>query len=515
MGLAFAAALLAVLLGPVAGTLPVAEARAAGTDLTLVGDATYTVLPDQGRVGIAVDFTVRNHKSETKTTKYYFDRASLAVLPGTTNFHVTGWTGSKVRVTKRTSTYTMLQIDFGSRLYSGKAHALRLTFDLPDPGRVAKGQVRIGPSLVTFPVWAFASDGARGSTVSVRFPAGYDVAVESGSFDRRITTAGGATVLQTGTAREPAHLLRLRLRAAAGGLRDTPLAVTAGSQTIALTLQAWEDDPGWPARVGPLLEGALPVLRRDIGVPWPYADPLVVQEAVSRNAGGYAGLFDGGAGRIEVAYWAQPLVVVHEAAHGWFNGGLLADRWANEGFASLYAGRAATELKVKGSGPALTDEIAKAAIPLNAWASDGSADTRGRHVRVSRPARRWRRRSPTAPATRRSSGSGRTPPAGSGRTSRSIPAARNAGWLGARDRDRGRAAGLARAAGPAGGGDRPGRSPTSGGRGWSATTRLRCSTPGTPRGPPTRGRWPWPTAGRSRARSATRCAPGSSTPRSS
>ena len=64
---------------------------------------------------------------------------------------------------------------------------------------------------------------------------------------------------------------------------------------------------------------------------------------MSRAAGGYAGLFAPAERRIEVAYWADPLVVLHEAAHGWFNGDLVADRWASEGFASLYAQRAAHE----------------------------------------------------------------------------------------------------------------------------------------------------------------------------
>ena len=60
--------------------------------------------------------------------------------------------------------------------------------------------------------------------------------------------------------------------------------------------------------------------------------------------------------------------MIHEAAHAWFNGSLLADRWANEGFASLYAQRAAAAIKEKAASPALTDDLKKAAIPLDAWA---------------------------------------------------------------------------------------------------------------------------------------------------
>ncbi len=188
------------------------------------------------------------------------------------------------------------------------------------------------------------------------------------------TGADGGSILEAGPLASP-----LTYFAYVSGQRppvyvDTPLTVTAGPQAIALTMRAWEDDPGWPARVAPLFEGALPLLRREIGLDWPYAEALVVQEAVSRNDGGYAGLFDSGDGRIEVAYWAEPMVVIHEVAHGWFNGGLLADRWASEGFASLYALRAAAELDVQGMAPTLSDEVAAAAIPLNDWANDPDAD---------------------------------------------------------------------------------------------------------------------------------------------
>jgi hypothetical protein len=365
--LAFAAAMVAMLVGPVTGSMPAGEARAAGPDLTVVGDATYTVLPAARRVHVVIDLVARNLRTETRTKKFFFDRTFLAVLPGTTNFRVTGWPGSRVRVTRHTKSYTMLGIDFGSKLFSGKTHGLQLAFDLPDPGRDANREVRIGPSLVTFPVWAFASDGARGSTVSVRFPKGYDVAVESGAFDRKSHAADGGTILETDPLANPLSFFAFVSGQQPAVYRDTPLSVDAGGQAIGLTMRAWQDDKGWPDRVGPLFTGALPILREEIGLDWPYSGPVAVQEAVSRSDGGYAGLFDGDKGAIQVAYWAQRLVVLHEAAHGWFNGRLLADRWADEGFASLYAARAATALEVKGSSPALTDAVRAAAIPLNAW----------------------------------------------------------------------------------------------------------------------------------------------------
>jgi hypothetical protein len=92
-----------------------------------------------------------------------------------------------------------------------------------------------------------------------------------------------------------------------------------------------------------------------------------VQEAVSRSTGGYAGLFDPSEGKVEIAYYADDFVVLHEAAHAWFNGALLADRWANEAFASYYATVAATQLERTVRIDELTEELTKSRIPLNAW----------------------------------------------------------------------------------------------------------------------------------------------------
>ena len=113
------------------------------------------------------------------------------------------------------------------------------------------------------------------------------------------------------------------------------------------------------------------MLGQEVGLAWPQTGTLTVREAVSHSTGGYAGLFDPAKGVVEIAYYADPFVVLHESAHGWFNGSLLADRWANEGFASYYALQAATALKVKATGDVLTTKLKAARIPLNAWGPIG------------------------------------------------------------------------------------------------------------------------------------------------
>ncbi len=367
LALVLAAAFVLALLAPVTGLVPATGARAVSTDLTLVADAVYSVQPAQRRVRVTVSIVARNRKAETRTRKFYFDHAFLAVPPGTGGYGLSGAKGATVRVAKRTRAATLLRIGFGPRLYGGQSRTYRLTFSMVDKGGAANRPLRVGTSLVTLPVWAYASDGAKGSTVRVRFPGGYDVAVESGSFATRTTTSDGGTQLATGLLSNPVTFFAYVTAQREATFVDTNRTVAVGGRSVTLTLRAWKDDHAWARRTGGLFAKALPALHEAIGLDWPATGPTVVQEAASRTVGGYAGLFAPAERRIEVAYWADPMVTVHEAAHGWFNGLLLADRWANEGFASLYAQRTAAAIGVKGSVPRLTDAVRKAAQPLNAW----------------------------------------------------------------------------------------------------------------------------------------------------
>ncbi len=374
VGVALVVALALAWLAPAAGALPVSPAAAANTDLTLVTNASYTVQPSHGRVHVVVAIDARNHRGETRTHKYYFDHAFLAVQPGASGFAISGAKGATVRVADRSKAATLLRIDFGARLYGGGGRSLELTFNLVDPGKPASRQVRVGTALVTFPVWAFASDGAKGSRVQVHFPAGYDVSVESGDFDSRVRTTDGGVTLATEPLGEPLSYFSYLTAQREAVYKSSPLTVDAGGRSIDLVVRGWRDDPAWAGRIGALFRRALPQLTREIGLAWPETQPTVVQEAVSRAAGGYAGLFAPAERRIEVAYWAAPLVALHEAAHGWFNGGLVADRWASEGFASLYAQRTAAKLKVRDTSPRLTAAVSRAEIPLNAWPNTAGAE---------------------------------------------------------------------------------------------------------------------------------------------
>lgn len=369
------AAVAAPLIG-VADRTPLAASpvAAASTGLDLKADARYAVDPDKHAVHVSVGLTVTNRRSDTKTHRYYFDRAFLAVQPGTKGFKISS-SGVKpaVRVSKSTKTYTLLQIDFGGKLGAGQTRAFSLTFDIPDPGGAPTRTTRIGTSLVSFAAWGFGAAGTPGGSVTVVFPAGFAVEVDAPGLKPPTTDASGTITYTTGALADPLSFFAYFVADRPSAYQETQIQVAIGSRTVPITIRAWPDDPAWAKRVSDVLTQGLPILAQDIGLPWTIDKPLVVAEAISRTSAGFSGRYDPEAGQIDIAYYASPVVILHEAAHAWFDGRLLADRWANEGFASYYAYRAAAALKIKAAPPAISPEAEPLRVPLNAWPAPGSA----------------------------------------------------------------------------------------------------------------------------------------------
>ncbi len=370
----FLALLVASLAAPL---VPVgAPATLAATPaLTLTAATRYDVDPAAKAVHVSVALTATNRLKDTKTRQYYFDRAFLAVQPGTTNFRISARTGSPtVAVQSAKADHTLLRIDFGRRLPAGSNRTFQLTFDIPDPGGAPTRETRIGESLVSFAAWAYASEETPGGNVTVVFPEGFDVDVQSEHLGEPTVDAEGRTIFTSGTLSAPLDFFAYFVADRPSAYVESTRSFDVGGRDVELVLRAWPDDPEWAERVGGLLERGLPILADEIGLAWP-ADPrLVVEEATSRSAMGFSGRYDPEAGRIEIAYYADPLVILHEAAHAWFDGSLVAERWASEGFASYYATRAAAVLEVPVTPPVLTPELAESEFPLNAWTTTNGAD---------------------------------------------------------------------------------------------------------------------------------------------
>jgi hypothetical protein len=368
----FLVALLAALAGVLSPTTATPTLAASG--LTITSDATYVVDPDNAAVHVTVNLSAVNHLKDTKTRLYYFDRTYLAVPPNTSGFKVSARAASpSVHVQSAKADHTLLRIDFGKRLPAGSSRGMTLTFDITDPGGEPTRATRIGTSLVSFGAWAYASE-ASGSTVAVVFPPGYTIDAQSDELGEPTTDAEGRTVFRTGKLAAPQSFFAYFVADRPSAFTATDRTVIVGGSEVPVSIRAWPDDPGWAERTTGLVELGLPVLSDTIGLPWIAGTPFVVAEATSQSGSEYAGRYDPRAGTVQIAYYASPIVILHEAAHAWFHGGLLADRWANEGFASWYARDAAVKLKIEPPAAGLTPEQQAARIPLNAWQPLGRND---------------------------------------------------------------------------------------------------------------------------------------------
>ncbi|MFL5774916.1 MAG: hypothetical protein ACJ76W_01450 [Chloroflexota bacterium] len=369
---ALVVALIASSVGVLAPSPAASAALAAATGLTLVSNATYTVDPEHGAVHVSVALNAVNHLKDTKTRLYYFDRAFLAVPPNTTGFKIAARTGGPaVKVAAKKKDHTLLRIDFGKRLPAGSSRGMTLTFDIRDPGGAPTRTTRIGSSLVAFGAWAYASDGTGGSTVTVIFPPGYTIDAKSDELAKPLTDAAGRTVYKTAALARPLAFFAYFVADKASAFSETTRTVDVAGRSLDITLRAWPDDPSWAERTGDLVEQAVPLMAEAIGLPWVADRPFIVTEAVTQSGSEYAGRYDPTDSTVEVAYYASPLVTLHETAHAWFDGGLLADRWANEGFASWYALDAGAKLDLKVAPTKISPEMAASRIPLNAWGPPG------------------------------------------------------------------------------------------------------------------------------------------------
>ena len=354
---------------------------AASSPVTLVAATTYDVLPDEHRIAVTASVTATSTLKDTVTRRFYVDRAYLAVPASASNLHIAAESGkSSVTVSSRAADATVLLLRFGSRLAAGKSIALTLTFDIEDPGGAPDRALRISPSLVLFSAWGVGANGVPGSTVRVRFPAGYSASIGRGPLTGPVTETDGHLVYTSAPMSAPDTFVADLAADRPGLLVDGRGSVSVGARTVVLNVRAWPDDPDWRARVSDVLTRGLPALGAAVGIDWLIGPTLEVRETITGTAGAAgtgsagAGSFDAAVGRLDIPYTADPTAILHGAAHAWFNAALVSDRWVAEGFADLAAANAGTALGISVQSPAMTVESLGHAIPLNAWVVGGPDD---------------------------------------------------------------------------------------------------------------------------------------------
>lgn len=344
---------------------PVVPAVTDGLDVATA--AVYTVDPKAHVVRVAVDITAVNRLPVTPGARYYYPGLNLAVQPEATQFVAVEGGARDATTTQAKSGFRLLSVSFASRLYVGQTAHLHLSYVLPAGAPRSQSQVRVGAAYTAFVVWAF---GDRG-TVEADLPAGYTVAVTGGSLDEA-TGANGEHVL-TGTTSDPGAWYAWIDARDDAALTSRLLQLPGGEQVV---VHAWPEDTTWERRVAQTLTTGIPALEQRIGLPWPVQGQLSVIEVASSVLEGYAGFYSPSNQQITISEQLDPLTIVHEASHAWFNSSLFSERWINEGLADEYAYRTLRGLGVTVSGPPKVRTTDAAAFALNTWGPPQPIKTR-------------------------------------------------------------------------------------------------------------------------------------------
>ena len=370
-----AVAVATLLLALAPATLPTDhQARAADRGLVMVAQTRYLALPDQARIHVTVDAVVTSYTPNTATDLIYYAATSLAAQPGATAFTATSGTSKlRVSVLETTAAYVAVKVSFARGVYYQQSYPFTLSFDLPDPGGAPDRDVRVGRSIVAFPVWAFGSEGEPGGSVQVALPAGFTPDVQGDAMTISRTSDGG-TLLSAASISDPYSFTAYLSADRPGAFTETPFTVSVGTQAAPVSVRAWEDDADWGARLKDLMTRGLPALQGLIGLDYPVVGSLKVEEAATSRLGEYAGIYNSSTEMIRVRYDADAYVALHEAAHVWFNENLFQDRWIGEAWAEFYGVEAGKQIGAKGATFDLTDDLLAYKIPLNDWGSLGTVD---------------------------------------------------------------------------------------------------------------------------------------------
>ena len=345
---------------------------AADGGLVVITDARYQVFPAESRVHVSLSSVATSFEPDTVEGRTYFSGITFVVPAGATDISAAS-AGRRlaVSVVEDTADYRAVKLDFSRGVFYGESYPYSVTFDLVDSGGEGNRDLRIGQSVVAFPVWAFGTEGVPGGSVRVELPAGYQPTVQGSAMTSSSEPSGPVL---TASPQDPYAFFAYVSADRPGAFDETPLQVTLAEQPARITVRAWQDDAAWGRRMTDLLGRGLPALESAIGVPYPNAGRLGVEEAAISRLGEYAGIYDPTEAVIRVRYDADGIVALHEAAHIWFNDRLFDDRWIGEAWAEYYAVTVADQIGESGYTWELSDDLLASRIPLNDWGAVGRED---------------------------------------------------------------------------------------------------------------------------------------------
>jgi hypothetical protein len=345
----------------VAGPGQAEPARAA--EYTLESSAAYEVRPDDREIRVRVDLSFTNTTPDPDGQFSLFDELRLAIHDRAEAVTATDADGDLDVAVDEDDGVTVVTIELREGLRFDESIDIELRYRLADGD---DSEVRVGPSLVVFPAWGFGTS----SEVTVTLPDGFEVRVDGDP----LTAAEGGE-LTSGPIDDPTAWLARVTGIGTGDFVPFEATVPLDGGTADVLVRAFADDPDWGEATRDLVVQALPLLEREIGLPYPLLGRLVLTQSVPADSSGFGEPATRRA-EIEVAYDQPDFTVVHQLAHLWLDP-LVDARWIAEGMASDFAARVAADLDVDPPFDPVAEAERRAddALPLDAWRSGSDRDT--------------------------------------------------------------------------------------------------------------------------------------------
>jgi hypothetical protein len=303
----------------------------AADNLRVSADATYTLDPGAGRVHVVIQYEVTDLKPNTSRFIYYYRAYTFGIQREAKSIRASDSGGALSIETKNHPYYIELTVDFRHFIYYRDTAKFTVRYDLVGGAPRSESSIRIGKAFATFGVWAWGDAGQ--SRVEVDLPQGFGSTIDGDPMSKT-STAGRETLRAKPSSPESFFAI---LSA------ENPLAYKADRLSLAggveIVVMAWPEDTRWDDTVRATLSTGMPELRELIGLDWPVEHDLNVRERYTPALEGYAGVFFTEQQRIDVSEDLDPVVIVHEASHAWFNEDLFVERWIYEGLAQEYAWR--------------------------------------------------------------------------------------------------------------------------------------------------------------------------------
>jgi hypothetical protein len=349
------------------GIAPPGPQPVLGAEYWLKTNATYEVRPSRASALVTIEVTFRNTTPDPSGRFSVFEVIDLAVHGGARQLRARDARGSLNARLERRDRVTVASIRPRQGVRYQETIRFTVSYLLPDG---ASQDVRIGPSVVIFPVWSFGTSGR----VTVDLPGAYEVLVDGNPLTAE--RVGDELRLASGLVDDPTRWLALLTATLPSSYATLAESVTMAAGQVDLEVRAWSDDRAWGRRTLQLMAEAMPLLEAAIGLDYRPTGPLVLVESLPASGGELSEPAPGGTD-IAVGFDVPAFTIVHQLSHAWFSTELAEERWIREGFAS----RAAATLADSLDAPPPYDPLRAAqnreadAFPLISWGvGESSAD---------------------------------------------------------------------------------------------------------------------------------------------